>query len=173
MNYFQVSPSDEKSLSNTQNIVLRHLYLLLGYNISEKSFHVAPQILRYYIFFEYYLLQSRCLLYKFIFRCSAVFNAFLSNLAQLLDQNYKMGVMMLPTTLLLLQYCPCSPHSVVTDFQNQPTYSLWNLEPHIRRCWIMSVFVFLYKVKIIKKISRNTFFFNYLMKQFVTWYFFI
>lgn len=84
---------------------------------------------------------------SFRYRTSAVFNAFLSNLPQFLDQNYKMGIVVVPTTLLVLQYCPCSSHNFVHDLQNDPSYSLWNLEPHIRRCWIMSFFVILYKVR--------------------------
>lgn len=39
-------PTDEKPLSRTQGIVLRHLYLLLGYNQTERTFHLSPHRLR-------------------------------------------------------------------------------------------------------------------------------
>lgn len=44
---YQAYPSDEKSMAKTQTIVLRHLYLLLGYNQNERGFHVPPQRLRF------------------------------------------------------------------------------------------------------------------------------
>lgn len=68
--------------------------------------------------------------------------------------------MIVPTTLLLLQYCPCPSHNILLDYQNNPVYTLWNLEPCIRRCWIMSLFVLLYKVSIcwINKISISILF---------------
>lgn len=77
---------------------------------------------------------------------SPVFNAFISNLPQLYDQNNLMGMLMLPTSLLLLQYCPCPPHHIIPDFQTHPNYSLWYLEPVARRSWLMSLLVLLYKV---------------------------
>ncbi|XP_049954031.1 protein unc-79 homolog [Schistocerca serialis cubense] len=116
----QAYPSDEKIVAKTQNIVLRHLYLLLGYNQNEKVFHIPPQRLR----------------------MSPVFNAFLANLPQLLDQNQLMGCSLLPTCLVLLQYCPCPHHP--GEFQ-VPAYSLWFLEPHTRRSWLMAVLVLMYK----------------------------
>ncbi|KAG8319395.1 Protein unc-79 [Homalodisca vitripennis] len=42
----QAYPSDEKYQAKTQTIVLRHLYLLLGYNQNERGFHVPPNRLR-------------------------------------------------------------------------------------------------------------------------------
>lgn len=118
----QAYPSDEKALAKTQTIVLRHLYLLLGYNQNERGFHVPPNRLRQ----------------------SPVFNVFISNLPQLLDQNHLMGWTIMPTCLMLLQYCPCPPNDN-SHLQPHPTYSLWYLEPHARRCWLMSLLVLLYK----------------------------
>ncbi|KAJ9575224.1 hypothetical protein L9F63_025823, partial [Diploptera punctata] len=118
----QAFPSDEKSMAKTQSIVLRHLYLLLGYNQNERGFHVQPQRLR----------------------MSPVFNVFLANLPQLLDQNHLMGWVLLSTCVMLLQYCPCPHQSPSAEYQT-PTYSLWFLEPHSRRCWLMAVLVILYK----------------------------
>ncbi|KAI5736841.1 hypothetical protein M8J76_007669 [Diaphorina citri] len=116
-------PSDEKNVAKKQTIVLRHLYLLLGYNQVERIFQVSPSKLR----------------------MSPVFNAFISNLPQLYDQNNLMGMLILPTSLLLLQYCPCPPHHIIPDFQTHPNYSLWYLEPVARRSWLMSLLVLLYK----------------------------
>ncbi|XP_068085270.1 protein unc-79 homolog [Anabrus simplex] len=118
----QAYPSDEKAMAKTQSIVLRHLYLLLGYNQSERGFHVPPQRLR----------------------SSPVFNAFLANLPQLLDQNHLMGWVLLPTCLAVLQYSPC-PHNGPPTENQTPLYSLWFLEPHMRRSWLMSLLVLLYK----------------------------
>lgn len=110
-----------------QNIVLRHLYLLLGYNSTEKFFHQTPDVLR----------------------VSTVFNVFMANLPQLLDQNSLMGATMLPIVMQVLLYSPNPNSNVLTNteaMQNASyTYSLWYLEPHIRRNWLLAVLVILYK----------------------------
>ncbi|XP_046579791.1 LOW QUALITY PROTEIN: protein unc-79 homolog [Haliotis rubra] len=107
-----------------QNVVLRHLNVLLGYNQTEKSFSVPP--------------------YKL--RSSAVFNAFLSGVPFVLDRNFKLGNTILPITLLLLQYCP-SPQRYASDYQ-PPNYTLWYLEPHTRLSWLRALLVILYKYHI-------------------------
>ncbi|XP_076235457.1 UNC-79 domain-containing protein [Calliopsis andreniformis] len=119
----QAYPTDEKPLSKTQGIVLRHLYLLLGYNQTDRTFHTSPQRLR----------------------VSPVFNVFIANLPQLLDQNHVMGWVMTPPVLAILQHCPCPPQGVPASDLQAPTYSLWYLEPHNRRSWLMSLLVILYK----------------------------
>ncbi|XP_048512569.1 protein unc-79 homolog isoform X11 [Athalia rosae] len=119
----QAYPTDEKPLCKTQGIILRHLYLLLGYNQTDRTFHTSPQRLR----------------------VSPVFNVFIANLPQLLDQNHIMGWMMVPPVLAILQHCPCPPQGVPVVDHQPPTYSLWYLEPHIRRTWLMSLLVLLYK----------------------------
>uniref|UniRef100_A0A182N8V5 Protein unc-79 homolog n=1 Tax=Anopheles dirus TaxID=7168 RepID=A0A182N8V5_9DIPT len=129
-------PTDEKPLFKIQSIVLRHLYLLLGYNQGEKFFHVSPARLR----------------------CSSVFNAFMANLPQVLDQNHQMGWLLLPTVIQLLLYAPNQANGGLlppgtgggTDqnhHNNVVTYnfSIWYLEPHVRRNWLMSLLVILYK----------------------------
>lgn len=121
----QAFPADEKNLAKTQGIVLRHLYLLLGYNQNDRSLYIPPQRLR----------------------SSPAFSVFLSNLPQLMDQNHLMGRFLLPTCLILLQYSPSIYYIPnVLEFQ-QPTYSLWALEPHFRKHWLMSLVVLLYKVR--------------------------
>ncbi|XP_063709308.1 protein unc-79 homolog isoform X4 [Culicoides brevitarsis] len=118
-------PTDEKPKCKIQAIVLKHLYLLLGY--TEKSFHTIPLKLR----------------------CSAVFNAFLSNLPQVLDQNSTMGMMMVPTIIQVLLFAPSPCNQVGGGMESMHnislTYSLWYLEPHARRNWLMSILVILYK----------------------------
>lgn len=44
----QAFPTEEKPLVRTQMIVMRHLYLLLGYSPIDKLFHIAPARLRYF-----------------------------------------------------------------------------------------------------------------------------
>ncbi|XP_063983209.1 protein unc-79 homolog isoform X2 [Diachasmimorpha longicaudata] len=119
----QAYPTDEKPLSKTQGIVLRHLYLLLGYNQTERIFHLSPQRLR----------------------LSSVFNVFIANLPQLLDQNHVMGWMMIPPVIAILQHCPCPPSKLPPIDHQSVSYSLWYLEPTVRRSWLMSVLVILYK----------------------------
>ncbi|XP_043278465.1 protein unc-79 homolog isoform X2 [Venturia canescens] len=119
----QAYPTDEKPLSKTQGIVLRHLYLLLGYNQTERTFHTLPSRLR----------------------LSPVFNVFIANLPQLLDQNHVMGWVMIPPVLAILQHCPCPPQKAPPSDHQPPTYSLWYLEPNLRRSWLMSLLVILYK----------------------------
>lgn len=123
----QAFPSEEKGISKVQNIVLRHLYLLLGYNSTEKFFHQTPDVLR----------------------TSTVFNVFMANLPQLLDQNNLMGFTMLPIVMQVLLYSPNPNSNALTNteaMQNASyTYSLWYLEPHVRRNWLLAVLVILYK----------------------------
>lgn len=42
----QAFPSEEKPMNRTQNIVLKHLFLLLGHNQIDKTFHTSPEALR-------------------------------------------------------------------------------------------------------------------------------
>ncbi|XP_050087901.1 protein unc-79 homolog isoform X2 [Anopheles aquasalis] len=125
-------PTDEKPLFKVQSIVLRHLYLLLGYNQGEKFFHCSPMRMR----------------------SSSVFNAFMTNLPQVLDQNHQMGWLLLPTVIQLLLYAPNQTNNVFLQpgtgseiHHNVVTYnfSIWYLEPHVRRNWLMSLLVILYK----------------------------
>ncbi|XP_041355146.1 protein unc-79 homolog isoform X3 [Gigantopelta aegis] len=116
--------SEEKDSGKSQSIVLRHLNVLLGYNQTEKSFSVPP--------------------YKL--RSSAVFNSFLSGISFVLDRNFQLGNVVLPITLLLLQYSP-SPQRYASDYQ-PPNYTLWYLEPHTRLSWLQTLLVILYKYQI-------------------------
>lgn len=114
-------------MAKQQTIVLRHLYLLLGFNQIDKSFHISSSRLRN----------------------SAVFNSFLANLPQVLDQNHLMGWVLLPSVIQILLYAPNGngmSQSGVESVANIPyNFSLWYLESHVRRYWMMSLLVILYK----------------------------
>ncbi|RZB38818.1 unc-79 -like [Asbolus verrucosus] len=111
----------KRTMSAPASIIPRHENK--GYSQNDRGLYLPPQRLR----------------------SSPAFSVFLSNLPQLLDQNNLMGRLLLPTCLILLQYAP-SPYYIANtlDFQ-QPTYSLWTLEPHFRRNWLMALVVLLYK----------------------------
>lgn len=121
----QAYPTEEKPLARVQQIVLRHLYLLLGYSQTEKTFHITPQRLR----------------------TSAVFNVFIANLPQVLDQNNLIGLTILMPALQVLLYAP-NPSNLNGDTPKNISYSysLWYLEPIVRRSWLMSILIVLYKV---------------------------
>jgi len=65
---------------------------------------------------------------------------------QVLDENYELGNIILPMSMILLQYCP-SPQRYASDYQ-PPNYTVWLLEPMIRHCWLMALLVILYKVSL-------------------------
>lgn len=121
----QPIPSDNKALAKTQNVLLRHITMLLGYNSNDKTFFIPPARMR----------------------SSPVFNSFVSTLPQVLDQNFRVGGTLLPLALTILQYCPAPSKNA--GQRAHPSYSLWYLEPHVRRTWLMSLIVILYKVSCI------------------------
>ncbi|XP_055629586.1 protein unc-79 homolog isoform X2 [Toxorhynchites rutilus septentrionalis] len=121
-------PTDEKPTVKQQFIVLRHLYLLLGYNQTEKIFHIPPARLR----------------------TSPVFNSFIANLPQVLDQNYMMGWLLLPTIMQVMLYAPNQGNGLLQSGTESMSnivhnFSLWYMESHVRRSWMMSLLVILYK----------------------------
>lgn len=98
-------------------------------------------------------------LFTFTHRTSAVFNVFIANLPQVLDQNHLMGWYMLQASFQVLQYAP-NPNPITTSGPENIqiityTYSLWYLESHVRRNWLMSVLVIMYKVGIIIKFPMS------------------
>ncbi|XP_041469783.1 protein unc-79 homolog [Lytechinus variegatus] len=118
------SMDDDQVSGRAMNTVLRHLTVLLGYNQVSKTFNLPPHQLRE----------------------SAVFYAFMAGLPKMLDHNVKVGNMVLPMVLSLLQYCP-SPQKSSQD-SHPPDYTLWFLEPHCRHSWFMSLLIVLYKYSI-------------------------
>ncbi|XP_036229384.2 protein unc-79 homolog isoform X1 [Bactrocera oleae] len=120
----QAFPSEDKPISKTQNIVLKHLFLLLGHNQIDKTFHTTPENLR----------------------VSAVFNAFLANLPQVLDQNHLIGGLILPSVMQIILYAPNPSNTAADCYQNLVfNYSLWYLEQYPRRNWMFTILVVLYK----------------------------
>ena len=154
----QSHPSEEKNIQKNQQIVLRHLNILLGYSPTEKAFLIPPSYLR----------------------SLPVFSAFITAMPKVLDFNHKMGGILLSTCIPLLIYCP-SPQKYLSDFSffsfsvssssshhhhsshhghhshghgghssssqhHLPFYSLYLLKSHVRQSWLTSVLIILYKV---------------------------
>ena len=126
-------------MGRTQQIVIKHISILLGFSPSEKQFLITPNKLRK----------------------SPVFNAFITSLPKVLDFNHKMGNLLASTLIVpLLIYAP-SPQRFIGDYfyhpfngntnvnanpnTSMPYYSLFMLEPHCRESWLMSVQILMYK----------------------------
>lgn len=80
-----------------------------------------------------------------------MFNAFLSNLPQMLDQNHLMGASILEAVLNTLLYAPSTSNVASASSESASphviySFSLWRLDPHVRRNWLMAVEVIMYKV---------------------------
>ena len=135
----QSQPQEEKSMGRTQQIVIKHISILLGFSPSEKQFLISPNKLRK----------------------SPVFNAVITSLPKVLDFNHKMGNLLATTLIVpLLIYAP-SPQRFIGDYfyhpfngntnmnlsQNasMPYYSLFMLESHVRESWLMSCQILFYK----------------------------
>ncbi|KAH9417943.1 Protein unc-79 [Dermatophagoides pteronyssinus] len=118
-------PIDDKSLNRTQIIVLRHLNTLLGYSMSENIF----------------------LLSAYDLRRKSVFSAFISALPDVLDLNLSVGSLLLSLIFPILLYCPAEHHTIyLSDLDHyQSTYSLWLLSTNLRRSWLNSLIIILYK----------------------------
>ncbi|CAG4990784.1 unnamed protein product [Parnassius apollo] len=133
----QAYPTEDKTCLKTQEMVLKHLFSLLGYNCVDKYFHVSPHIMRQ----------------------SSIFNAFMANLPQVLDQNHVMGASIAEPTLLILQYCSGAGSSAgagglgvgagvgagTSGVGGVGAHTLGALAPHVRRHWLMALLVVLYK----------------------------
>ena len=136
----QSQPDQEKSMGRTQQIVIKHISILLGFSPSEKQFLISPNKLRK----------------------SPVFNSVITSLPKVLDFNHKMGNLLASTLIVpLLIYAP-SPQRFIGDYfyhpfngntnlnlsqntSSMPYYSLYMLEPHVRESWLMSVQIIFYK----------------------------
>lgn len=126
-------PTEEKTMVRLHSIVLTHLNMLMGYGMQDRHFIINPNRLR----------------------VSAVFNAFLSQIARVLDLNHNMGNVLMSTVMAVLLYCPAPQrHSFNTGAH--PRYSLWSLDFSQRRSWLMSVLVILYKVSMRRRQTAFT-----------------
>lgn len=87
--------------------------------------------------------------FHLIFRYSATFNAFIANLPQMLDANTPVGTTMLPLVVQILLFAPNPSIQAGGGLELMHnislTYSLWYLDSHVRRNWLMSILVILYK----------------------------
>ena len=115
---------------------LQALYTLLGFNESERRFTTMP----------------------YRIRCTPAINSFMANLSQVLDNNFSIGRVILLNTILILQKIPFPPR-YATTWQHAYTlmqekylfqgcgFSLWHLEPSMRKNWLTSVMVIAYKYR--------------------------
>jgi len=120
-------PTEEKPTCKLMQIVLKHVYLLMGFNQHERIFNFSASRIR----------------------CSSVFNGFMANLPQFLDQNHEMGKWetLFNFSMNLLIYAPYPNNAIPANFDvmQNASYSLWSLELQVRRNWLMAVLVILYK----------------------------
>ncbi|XGW22675.1 hypothetical protein V3C99_005131 [Haemonchus contortus] len=117
------TPTDEKANAKKQSLLFRHFNTLLGFSNTEKCFTIPPARLRK----------------------SAVCNAFLCGLPEILDCNLCIGNQLLPTVVQLLLHLP-SPQKLASD-QHQNNYSLRLLSQHSRHLWLNSLILILYKYR--------------------------
>ena len=77
-------------------------------------------------------------------RATPVFSAFITGIAQVLDRNPDWGIEMLPLTLHLMLFCPAPE---VVNERRAPSYTLGLLDSHLRHSWLMTLLIYLYKVR--------------------------
>lgn len=113
-------PTEEKPTCRLMQIVLKHIYLLMGFNQNEKMFQFSAARIR----------------------CSSVYNSFIANLPQFLDQNHEMGATesLFNFIIHLLIYSPYPNNSIPATFEvmQNTSYSLWFLEIQVRRNWLVT-----------------------------------
>lgn len=87
------------------------------------------------------------LLNAYDLRKKSVFSSFLSALPDVLDLNLSMGNLLLNLVFPIMVYCPAKHDFMyVSDIENfSPNYSIWLLQSHLRRSWLSSLIIILYK----------------------------
>ena len=92
-------------------------------------------------------------------RSTPTVNAFLASLPQMLDYNFALGETLLLNTILVLQKLPFPPR-YASSWQQSHTlmqeshlfqgcgFSLWYLEPSLRKNWLLATVVIFYKYNI-------------------------
>ncbi|KRY28928.1 Uncoordinated protein 79 [Trichinella spiralis] len=138
--------ADEKASAKRQSSVLRHLNMLLGFNVQERTFTVPAHRLRQCLYI-YIRLCIFTIFLLFNFRSSAICNSFLSNLPKVLDNNVFFVRQILPLASSLLVYLPSPPKMFAPNSSVSITSdcTLWCLEPHMRQHWMWSLLLILYK----------------------------
>ena len=132
--------SISQPFGKTSAKALQSLYTLLGYNENERRFTTMP----------------------YRIRCTPAINAFMANLPQVLDNNFIMGRYLLLNTILILQKIPFPPRYATSWTQAYTLmqekymfqgcgFSLWHLEPSMRKNWLSAVLVIgKYEISIIQ-----------------------
>lgn len=87
------------------------------------------------------------LLNAYDLRKKSVFSSFLSALPDVLDLNLSIGNLLLNLVFPIMVYCPAKHDFIyVSDVENlSPNYSIWLLQSHLRRSWLSSLIIILYK----------------------------
>jgi len=115
--------NDDRIMLKQQNVVIRHLCSLLGYNQTNRQFISLPSKIR---------------------RCP-VFYAFLSNLPKVLDYNFNFGTILLPFFLAFLQFSTCSNATMQFYEHISASNTLGRIDPSLRDSWLMILIIILYK----------------------------
>ncbi|UJR25060.1 hypothetical protein I4U23_006420 [Adineta vaga] len=115
--------NDDRIMLKQQNVVIRHVCSLLGYNQTNRTFVNLPSKIRR----------------------TPVFHAFLSNLPKVLDYNFNLGTVLLPFFLSFLQFSTCSNASVQFYEHIAASNTLGRIDPSLRNSWLMILIIILYK----------------------------
>eukprot|EP00094_Tigriopus_californicus_P000131 TCALIF_00127-PA protein Name:"Similar to UNC79 Protein unc-79 homolog (Homo sapiens)" AED:0.02 eAED:0.04 QI:0/0/0/0.66/0.5/0.33/3/0/2591 len=126
-------PEEKQTKAHAATRCFQSLFSLIGYNEAERRFQVMPHKIR----------------------STPTVNAFIANLPQVLDYNFEMGKKILLNSILILQKIPFPPRHA-SSWQNQTLmqesmlyqgcgFSLWYLEPSLRRNWLTAAMVIFYK----------------------------
>ncbi|CAF1634464.1 unnamed protein product, partial [Adineta steineri] len=115
--------NDDRIMLKQQNVVIRHLCSLLGYNQTNRTFINLPSKIRR----------------------SSVFHAFVSNLPKVLDYNFSLGTVLLPFFLSFLQFSTCSNASIQFYEHIAASNTLGRIDPSLRNSWLMILIIILYK----------------------------
>uniref|UniRef100_A0A158R5X9 Protein unc-79 homolog n=1 Tax=Syphacia muris TaxID=451379 RepID=A0A158R5X9_9BILA len=119
----QKTTGDEKATAKKQSVLLRHFNTLIGYSNTEKCFTIPPKRLRK----------------------SAVCNAFLCGLPEILDSKLVIANQLITMSLQLLLHLP-SPQILASD-QPEKEFDLSPLNTSVRHLWLNSTILILYKYR--------------------------
>jgi hypothetical protein len=118
--------NEDRIMLKQQNVVIRHLCSLLGYNQTNRQFISLPSKIRR----------------------SPVFHAFLSNLPKVVDYNFNLGTVLLPFFLSFLQFSTCSNATMQFYEHISASNTLGRIDPSLRNSWLMILIIILYKYQL-------------------------
>ncbi|CAF3245537.1 unnamed protein product [Rotaria socialis] len=119
----QSQVNEDRIMLKQQNVVVRHICSLLGYNQTNRTFVTLPSKIRR----------------------SPVFHAFLSNLPKVLDYNFNLGSILLQFFLSFLQFSTCSNATMQFYDHICASNTLGRIDPSLRDSWLMTLIIILYK----------------------------